>query len=98
MMTDQHHEPNTGMKSNSLLNGELAVIDGQLVIHPNHTIDVPERDRGRIAGGAGGPFRVWKTPIYAIDLANPQNYIENPGSLVPPRVVTDFPQKLVADD
>ena len=41
---------------------------------------------------------MWKTPIYAIDLANPQDYIENPGSLVPPRVVTDFPQELVADD
>jgi outer membrane protein assembly factor BamB len=98
MMTDQHHEPNTGMKSNSLLNGELAVIDGQLVIHPNHTIDVPERDRGKIAAAAGGPFRVWKTPIYAIDLANPRDYIENPGSVVPPRVVSDFPQELVADD
>jgi hypothetical protein len=86
------------MKSNSLLNGELAVVDGQLVIHPHHTIDVPERDRGKIAAAAGHPFRVWKTPIYAIDLSNPQDYLENPGSLAPPRVVTDFPQKLVADD
>ena len=98
MLTEREHGPRATMKSNSLLNGELAVVDGQLVIHPHHTIDVPERDREKIAAAAGHPFRVWKTPIYAIDLSNPQDYIENPGSLVPPRVVTDFPQTLVEDE
>jgi hypothetical protein len=48
--------------------------------------------------GRWNPLRIWNSPIYTIDLSSPKDYIENPGSLVPPRVVTDFPlRKRVAD-